>query len=144
MKHENFLHFLNSFLILEFYTSDFLSFKNLETKCTHFPRSHHIALPRVRVIISDPKDFCVLLCADLLTGGVQHEVGGQGEDDGEDDGGQGEGEAGGARVEADGDQRVQHRDVALHRQRDGQVHRQHQARLDTGMSHGCVTWLTIH
>ena len=61
-------------------------------------------------------------CADLFTGGVQHEVGGEGEDDGEDDSGQGKGEAGGARVEADGDQRVEHRDVALHRQGDGQVH----------------------
>ena len=135
MKHENFLHFLNSILILEFYTSDFLSFKNLETKCTHFPRSHCAS-----TCMCNHK----LLCTDLLTGGVQHEVGGQGEDYGEDDCRQGEGEAGGARVEAEGDQRVQHRDVALHRQRDGQVHRQHQARLDTGMSHGCVTWLTIH
>ena len=64
---------------------------------------------------------CVLT-SDLFIGGVQHEIGGEGEDDGEDDSGQGEGEAGGARVEADGDQRVEHRDVALHRQGDGQVH----------------------
>ena len=54
------------------------------------------------------------MCWDLFTGGVQHEVGGECEDNGEDDCGQGEGEAGGARVEADGDQRVEHRDVALH------------------------------
>ena len=70
------------------------------------------------------------MCWDLFTGGVQHEVGGEGEDDGKDESRQGKGEAGGARVEAEGDQRVQHRDVALHRQRDGQVHRQHQARLN--------------
>ena len=69
------------------------------------------------------------LMVDLFTGGVQHKVSGEGEDDGEDDSRQGEGEAGGARVEADGDQRVEHRDVALHRHRDRQVHGQHQARL---------------
>ena len=62
------------------------------------------------------------MCTDLLTGGVQHEVGGQGEDDGEDDSGQGERDVGGARVVADGDQGMNHRDVALHRQGDGQVH----------------------
>ena len=48
------------------------------------------------------------MCTDLLTGRVKHEVGGQGEDDGEDDSGQGERDVGGARVEADGDQRVDH------------------------------------
>ena len=68
-------------------------------------------------------------CADLFTGGVQHEVGGEGEDHGEGEGGEGEAEVGGLGVEADGEQRVDHRDVALHRHRDRQVHRQHQARL---------------
>ena len=70
------------------------------------------------------------LMVDLFTGGVQHKVSGEGKDYGEDDSGQGEGDVGGARVETDGDQRVDHWDVALHRQRDGQVHWQHQARLN--------------
>ena len=73
--------------------------------------------------------FFRLISSDLVAGGVQHEVGGEGEDHGEGEGGQGEAEVGGLGVEADGEQRVDHRDVALHRHRDRQVHRQHQARL---------------
>ena len=45
---------------------------------------------------------------DLFTGGVQHEVGGEGEDDGEDDSRQGEGDVGVTRAKAEGDQRVEH------------------------------------
>ena len=73
--------------------------------------------------------FFRLISSDLVAGGVQHEVCGEGEDHGEGEGGEGEAEVGGLGVEADGEERVDHRDVALHRHRDRQVHRQHQARL---------------
>ena len=71
-----------------------------------------------RLMRMDPITW-VLIGAALLIGGTGGYLIG---DAGEDDSGQGKGEAGGARVEADGDQRVEHRDVALHRQGDGQVH----------------------
>ena len=74
--------------------------------------------------------FHLIIYLSILTVGIEHEVAGESEDDGEDDGGEGEIDVGVVGMQTYRQERINNRDVPLHRHWDCQVDWHHQRCLE--------------